>query len=79
MPTTLIIEHFLLQSSSRCIIDVRTPKEFEQGHIPGAINIPLFSNEERAIVGTIYKQQGKQPAILKGLEFVSPKMTDIIC
>jgi len=60
------------------VLDVRTPKEFEQGHIPGAINLPLFTNEERVIVGTIYKQQGRQPAILKGLELVGPKMKDII-
>lgn len=79
MPTTLDIQKFIEQSSlTNSIIDVRTPKEFEQGHIPGAINIPLFSNEERVIVGTLYKQQGKQPAILKGLEFVGPKMADIV-
>lgn len=59
------------------IIDVRTPKEFEHGHIPGAINLPLFSNEERVVVGTLYKQEGRQPAILKGLEFVGPKMAAI--
>ncbi|HXU26088.1 MAG TPA: rhodanese-like domain-containing protein, partial [Bacteroidia bacterium] len=48
MPTTLNIQKFIEQSSlTNSIIDVRTPKEFEQGHIPGAINIPLFSNEER--------------------------------
>ncbi len=79
MPSPIDIQKFLQQSSNtNSIIDVRTPKEFEQGHIPGAVNIPLFSNEERVIVGTLYKQQGKQPAILKGLEFVGPKMTDII-
>jgi tRNA 2-selenouridine synthase len=79
MPKTLAIEEFLrLSFPCNCIIDVRTPKEFEQGHIPGALNIPLFNNEERVIVGTIYKQQGKQPAILKGLEFTGPKMADIV-
>ena len=79
MPSSIDISNFLQQSSNtNSIIDVRTPKEFEQGHIPGAVNVPLFSNEERVVVGTLYKQQGKQPAILKGLEFVSPKMTDII-
>jgi tRNA 2-selenouridine synthase len=38
------------------VIDVRSPAEFEQDHIPGAINLPSLSNEERAEVGTIYKQ-----------------------
>ena len=38
------------------IIDVRTPAEFAEDHIPGAINCPVFSNEERIVVGTLYKQ-----------------------
>jgi tRNA 2-selenouridine synthase len=79
LPTAIDIQKFIEQSSiTNSIIDVRTPKEFEQGHIPGAANFPLFSNEERVIVGTLYKQQGKQAAILKGLEFVGPKMADIV-
>jgi tRNA 2-selenouridine synthase len=49
-----------------------------EGHIPGAINIPLFSNEERAEIGTLYKQQGQQEAIERGLEIVSPKMADFV-
>lgn len=60
------------------LIDVRTPGEFLQGHIPGAINLPLFSDEERAIVGTAYKKEGKDKAVLLGLEFVGPKMADIV-
>ena len=38
------------------IIDVRTPLEFSEDHVPGAINCPVLSNEQRAKVGTIYKQ-----------------------
>jgi tRNA 2-selenouridine synthase SelU len=56
------------------IIDVRTPCEYEQGHIPNAINIPLFTNEERIEVGTLYKQQGRNVAIRRGLELVSPRI-----
>ena len=52
-------------------IDVRSLAEFAGGHIPSAINIPLFSNEERAAVGTIYKQNGSQAAIKAGLLMVS--------
>ncbi len=59
------------------IIDVRSPAEFEAGHVTGAHNIPLFSNEERAIVGIAYKQKGKIPAIEKGLEIVGPKMAEM--
>ena len=60
------------------VIDVRTPAEFEHGHIPGAFNVPLFSNEERVVVGTLYKQVGRDQAILKGLEYVGPKMKSIV-
>ncbi len=59
------------------IIDVRSPAEFEAGHITGAHNIPLFSNDERALVGIAYKQQGKIPAIEKGLEIVGTKMAEM--
>jgi tRNA 2-selenouridine synthase len=60
------------------LIDVRSPAEFLQGHIPGAINLPLFSDDERAKVGTTYKKEGKDKAVLLGLEFVGPKMADIV-
>ena len=68
------IADFLELGKQIPIVDVRTPAEFEQGHIPGAHNIPLFSNEERAVVGTLYKHEGKEVATLKGLEFVGPNM-----
>lgn len=78
MSTSLNIIEFLKLSESHPILDVRTPAEYEQGHIPGAVNLPLFTNEERKIIGTIYKQQGKQPAILEALSIVGPKMQDYV-
>ncbi len=75
---TLSIDAFLEKSRQNLLLDVRTPAEFEAGHIPGAVNIPLFTNEERVIIGTIYKQQGKQKAILKGLDFIGPRMSGLI-
>lgn len=60
------------------IIDVRTPAEFLQGKICDAINIPLFSNEERAKVGTVYKKVGKEAAIQLGLKIVGPKLADLV-
>lgn len=78
MPEILSIEKFLTRAEKSTLIDVRTPAEFEAGHIPKAYNIPLFSNEERAIVGTIYKQESKEAAIIKGLEFVGSKMADFV-
>ena len=56
------------------VVDVRSPSEFAKGHWPGACNIPLFSDEERAEVGTTYKQQGRLQAIQLGLSFTGPKL-----
>lgn len=74
MPEVLQVENFLERASSLPIIDVRSPGEYEHAHIPGALNLPLFDNEERAVVGTYYKQRGRVPAVQKGLEYVGPKM-----
>jgi len=71
-------EEFLEKSEHYPVVDVRSPAEFQQGHIPGAHNIPLFTNEERAAVGTLYKNSGKYAALLKGLDFVGPKMSDFV-
>jgi tRNA 2-selenouridine synthase len=60
------------------LLDVRSPAEFEQGHIPGAINVALFTNEERAFIGTTYKKEGKDKAVLEGLRIVGPKMASIV-
>ena len=60
------------------LIDVRSPGEYYKGHMPNSINIPLFDNEERSIVGTLYKNFGKEKAVLQGLEFVSDKIENII-
>ncbi|MDA3854206.1 MAG: tRNA 2-selenouridine(34) synthase MnmH [Bacteroidales bacterium] len=67
-------ESFLKIGKELVTIDVRSPKEFEEGHIPGAVNLPIFDNDERAVVGTLYKRKGKDFAVLKGLEIVGPKM-----
>ncbi len=75
---SILIEDFLSAIPEGILLDVRTPAEFEKGHIPGAINLPLFSNDERVIVGTIYKQLGRKPAIQKGLEITGPKMKDFV-
>lgn len=60
------------------ILDVRSPGEYAHGHIPGAISFPLFTDEERAKVGTRYKLNGKDSAFLLGLEFVGPKMAGFV-
>ncbi|CAH0996861.1 tRNA 2-selenouridine synthase [Emticicia aquatica] len=74
----LPVEQFLEKSKTIPIIDVRSPGEFERGHIVGAINIPLFENHERAEVGTRYKKVGKESAFLLGLDIVGPKLSGFV-
>ena len=60
------------------IIDVRSPIEYSQGHLPGAINIPLFSDEERALIGKSYKKEGRLKAIFNGLRLTVPNIEKLI-
>lgn len=68
------IKTYLENYSNIPIVDVRSPGEFLKGHIPSAYNIALFTDEERAQVGTVYKQQSKEKAIELGYTFVNPKL-----
>lgn len=76
MVRTLPVEDWL--STDGAIVDVRSPGEFARGHIPGAFNLPLFTNEERAIVGTLYKQRGRDVAMVEGLRIVGPKLAWLV-
>jgi len=60
------------------LIDVRSPNEYYKGHMPNSINIPLFDNDERAIVGTIYKKNGRELAVTQGLKFVERKIETLL-
>jgi tRNA 2-selenouridine synthase len=59
------------------LIDVRSPAEYDKGHIPGAINLPLFNNDDRAAIGTKYKQSGSKEAVELGLAIVGPRLADL--
>ena len=74
MPERIHIDDFLPLAEQIPLIDVRSPKEFAQGHIPNAINIPLFDDKEREAVGIRYKHGGSENAIMLGLELVGPKL-----
>jgi tRNA 2-selenouridine synthase len=73
----ITIEEFL-KLDKAIAVDVRSPIEFADGAIPGAINLPLFSNKERAEIGTIYKKLGQDAAKWKAMEMVSPKIPTIM-
>ncbi|MDB5123875.1 MAG: selU [Mucilaginibacter sp.] len=78
MIQTLDICNFIELDKTIPVIDVRTPAEFEQGHVCGGYNIPLFTNDERVQVGTTYKQVGREQAILLGFDLVGTKWSGYI-
>jgi len=63
---------------NQVLLDVRSPVEYEQGHIPGSINFPLFDNDERARIGTMYKRGGREASVLLGLELVGSKLAGFV-
>ena len=71
-------QEYLSKSEGMTLLDVRSPSEYAAGHVPGAINMPLFNDAERAEVGTLYKQAGRQQSILKGLEVAGPKLAGFV-
>ncbi|WP_042457413.1 tRNA 2-selenouridine(34) synthase MnmH [Neobacillus dielmonensis] len=64
----------LFEIDNPIIIDIRSPVEYKDGAIPGAINVPLFTDSEREEIGTIYKQRGQSEAKWRAMEIVSPKI-----
>ncbi|MCF8453692.1 MAG: tRNA 2-selenouridine(34) synthase MnmH [Pedobacter sp.] len=78
MIQTLDIDKFLQLAETVPVIDVRTPLEFVHAHIPGAHNLPIFSNDERVQVGTTYKQKSREAAILLGFDLTGPKWSGFI-
>ena len=64
--------------SGACFIDVRSEGEFAEATIPGAINVPLLKNGDRALVGKVYKEAGPEQARELGLELVCPRLPELI-
>lgn len=72
------IVDFINSEPNYLLLDVRSPAEFEHAHIPGAHSVPLFDNEQRAIVGTTYKKQSREDAIKIALPFFGSKMKEMV-
>ena len=73
--TTPFIETLI---DSHLLVDVRTPLEYADDHIPGAINVPLLSNEERVEIGTLHKEVGPHAARQRGLELTAHRFPEIV-
>jgi tRNA 2-selenouridine synthase len=72
------IEEYLSRWKEMPAIDVRSPSEFVQGHIPGAFNRPLFNDEERTLVGTRYARSGRMASVMLGMDLTSGKFSGYI-
>jgi tRNA 2-selenouridine synthase len=72
------ITQFIEMQRSLPILDVRSPGEYFHAHIPGAFSLPLFTDEERKVVGTAYKQQSREVAIKIGLDYFGVKMRKMV-
>jgi tRNA 2-selenouridine synthase len=68
------IEEFVTLALKIPVLDVRSPGEYENGHVPGANLFSLFDDHERAEIGTIFKHGGQLEAMKRGMELVGPKM-----
>ncbi len=74
----ITIEQFITMAKSHPVLDVRSPGEYLHAHIPGAYSIPLFTDEERKVVGTAYKQESREQAIKIGLDYFGLKMRKVV-
>lgn len=72
------IHDFLNLRGHHLVFDVRSPGEYSHAHIPGAHSLPLFTDEERKVVGTAYKQQSREQAIKIGLDYFGAKMRKMV-
>ncbi|RYD88986.1 MAG: tRNA 2-selenouridine(34) synthase MnmH [Sphingobacteriales bacterium] len=74
----LPVDAFLAATDAGPLLDVRAPIEFEAGHMPGAVSFPIFTDEERKRIGTLYKQAGHDRAVIEGLHFLGPRMAEVV-
>ena len=72
------IEEFLQLAQHCLVLDVRSPGEFAHAHIPGAYSLPLFTDEQRKVVGTAYKQLSRKTALKIGLDYFGVKMKTMV-
>ncbi|MEO9144113.1 MAG: tRNA 2-selenouridine(34) synthase MnmH [Ginsengibacter sp.] len=68
------IEIFLKLAEDAPVLDVRSPGEYNHAHIPGACSVPIFTDEQRAVIGTAYSKESRQKAVNHGLDYFSERM-----
>ena len=68
----------LLATPRAVVVDLRTPAEFVVDHVPGAVNVPLLSDEGRALVGLLYSQHSPEAAFSEGRELVTQRVEALV-
>ncbi len=68
-----------LDSGKYMVIDVRSAAEYVSGTIPGAVNIPLFDEDERSVIGTLYTHASKDSAVEQGFAYADEKLDSLLC
>jgi tRNA 2-selenouridine synthase len=68
----------LLGRGDLALVDLRSPSEFAEDHLPGAVNVPLFDDAERTLVGTLYRQVSGQSAFETGVQLTRAKLRGLV-
>ncbi len=76
MGYTDIDPHEIYGFEKKILVDIRSPQEFEEFHIPGAVNVPLFENEEKKLIGYVYRNKGVEKAKELGEEIARRKLEE---
>lgn len=76
--TITLAQALLQRDKGALLVDARSPAEFAEATIPGALNVPIFADDERAEIGTLYKQVGKDEARRRAVELVAPKIPRLL-
>ncbi len=77
-PVPMLEASHLFSGEDVCVIDLRSPAEFADDHVPGAVNIPLFGDLQRSMVGFLYQQSSPQAAFEKGREFALQGVRELV-
>lgn len=68
----------LLKAEDPTLVDLRSPSEYAEDHLPGARNVPLFDDVERAVIGTLYRRTSPETAFAEGRRYVHSKLHDLM-
>ena len=68
----------LVGAGDATVVDLRAPREFAEDHVSGARNVPLFDDDERALVGTLYRRRGQREAFEAGVEITHAKIAALV-